>query len=268
MVVTCFQNRHPDLGGNLSWLRKCTSKILNLSPGKKIEHVTAPVLTEASPPSTMLVNVEQNKKVPGMLVNKGARGHGISENEPQPSFGIATNSFDVQELRSDSIIREVDSTCAPSVDDHSYMNSKVQEVPEDSLQSELKSSRRKPGRKGKSGVSRTHSVKAAVEEAKVFLRETSEKTELNANVQPTDIDPIKEESRGDSSRTKNVASRNARKRQHEQTSRITESEQDAGNSEEQSESVTAGGRRKRRQTAVPVVQTSGENRYNLRRHKM
>jgi hypothetical protein len=255
-------------GARMSWLRKCTSKILNLSPGKKIEHVTAPVLTEALPPSTILVNVEQYKKVPSMLVNKGAKGHGILENEPQSSFGMATETFDVHQLQSDSIIREVDNTCAPSIDDHSYMDSKVQEVPEDSLQSELKSGRRKPGRKGKSGVYRTRSVKAVVEEAKVFLRETPGKTELNANVQPQDIDPVNEESRGDSSHTQNVASRNARKRQHEQTSRITESEQGAGNSEEHSESVTTGGRRKRRQTAVPVVQTSGEKRYNLRRHKM
>ncbi|KAE8100790.1 hypothetical protein FH972_018650 [Carpinus fangiana] len=255
-----------DAGGSLSWLRKCTSKILNLSPAKKMEHVTAPVLTEALPPSTMLVNVEQHKKVPSMPVNKGARGHGISENEPQPSFRMATDTYDVQQLQSDSIIREVDNTCAQSIDDHSYMDSKAQEVPEDSLQSELKSGRHKPGRKGKSGVYRSRSVKAVVEEAKAFLGETPEKTEVNANVQPRDIDPINEESRGDSSRTHNVTNRYARKRQHE-TSRITESEQDAG-SEEHSESVTAGGRRKRRQKAVPIVQTSGEKRYNLRRHKI
>lgn len=241
---------YSDSGGHMTWLRKCTSKIFNLSPGKKIENVSAPILTESSPSSAM-------------LVNKGASGHGISEDEPQ-SFGMTNDTYDVQrQLQSESIIREVDNACAPSVDDHSYMDSKVQEVPEDSLQSELKSGRRKPARQRKSGVYRTRSVKDVVQDAKVFL----ERSELNANAQTEAVDHINEESKGDSSRAEKSAGNNARKRQHAQTSRITESEQDDGNSEEHSESVTAGGRRKRRQTATSVMQTPGEKRYNLRRHK-
>ncbi|KAF3959202.1 hypothetical protein CMV_015969 [Castanea mollissima] len=241
---------YSDSGGHMTWLRKCTSKIFNLSPGKKIENVSAPVLTESSPSSAM-------------LVNKGASGHGISEDEPR-SYGMTNDTYDVQQqLQSESIIREVDNACTPSVDDHSYMDSKLQEVPEDSLQSELKSGRRKPARQRKSGVHRTRSVKAVVEDAKVFL----ERSEVNANAQTEAIDHINEESKGDSSRAEKSAGNNARKRQHAQTSRITESEQDDGNSEEHSESVTAGGRRKRRQTATSVMQTPGEKRYNLRRHK-
>ena len=258
---------YSDSGGLLSKVRKCTSKIFNLSPGKKIENVSAPVLTESSPPSAMLVNVEQHKMGSSILVNKGAIGCGISEDEPQRSFGMANDAYDAQQLQSESIVREVDNSYALSVDGYSYMDSKVQEVPEDSFQSELKSARRKPARQRKSGVRRTRSVKAAVEDAKVFLGETPEKAEVNASAQPEDIDNINEESKGDSSRAEKAAGNNARKRQRAQTSRITESEQDAGNSEEHSESVTAGGRRKRRQTAAPLVQTPGEKRYNLRRHK-
>ncbi|XP_040995639.1 nuclear matrix constituent protein 1-like isoform X1 [Juglans microcarpa x Juglans regia] len=244
-------------GGHLSWIRKCTSKIFKISPGKKSEHVAAPVLTESSPSSPILLNVE-NKREPAML-GKGAKGYAISKDEPQPSLGMAANTYDVQRLQSDSIIGEVDNVSAPSADDHSHMDSKVEKVPDDSLQSEPRVVRRKPGGKRKSGVHRTRSVKAVVEDAKVFLKETPEKTRQNH----TD-----EESRGDSSHTETVVSKNARKRQHAQTSRITESEQDVGNSEEHSESVTAGGRRKRRQTAVSIVQTPVEKRYNLRRHKI
>lgn len=260
--------RFSDSGGRLSWLRKCTSKIFNMSPGKKIEHATGPALTDSTPSSPVLVNVEQHKKGPSMLIRKGIRGHAISIDEPQPSFRMANDTFDIQQPQSDSILREVDNTCAPSVDDQSYMDSKFEEVPEDSLQSQPKGSRRKPGRRRKSGVHRTRSVKAVVEDAKAFLGEASGKTELDADVQTEDIDHIYEESRDDSTHADSVVSKTARKRQRAQSSRITLSEQDAGNSEDHSESVTADGRRKRHQTAVPVLQTPGEKRYNLRRHKM
>ena len=107
------------------------------------------------------------------------------------------------------------------------------------------------------------SVKAVVEDAKVFL----ERSEVNANAQTEAIDHINEERKGDSSRAKKSAGNNGKNRQHVQTSRTTECEQDTGNSEEHSESVTASERRKMRQIATLVLQTPGEKRYNLKRHK-
>ena len=57
------------------------------------------------------------------------------------------------------------------------------------------------------------------------------------------------------------------KRQREQGSRITESEQADGDSDEGVDSVTTGGRKKKRQTAVPVSLAPAQSRYHLRRHR-
>lgn len=240
-----------DSGGRMSWLRKCTSKIFSISPIKKREHISASVLEDEQPQSAVPTIMREKAEGPDVLVSKEAIGCSIPEDEPQSSFRLAN----------DSTNREVDNGYTPSVDGHSYMDSKVQDVPEDSQQSELRSGKRKPGRKRKSVVNRTRSVKAVVEDAKLFLGESPEGAELNASFQSH------EDSQGIFSHTQE-ASNTAKKRRRPQTSKTTQSEQDGAYSEGRSDSVTAGGgRRKRHQTVALVSQTPGERRYNLRRHK-
>ncbi|KAF2321451.1 hypothetical protein GH714_041045 [Hevea brasiliensis] len=197
VTVVMNVNRSPsehDLGYSnsqerMSWFRKCTSKIFSISPTKKKEHVSVPILAEEKTDGF------------GMLASKAAR--------------------------------------------------------EDAEQSELKSSRSKPGRRRKGGISRTRSVKAVVEDAKLFLEKSSEGPEHYAkNVQSNDIYQNIDES------IEKPASNIARKRERAPT----ETEQDAGDSEGCSESVTTGGRRKRRQMVASAI-TPGQKRYNLRRHR-
>ncbi|KAJ0095114.1 hypothetical protein Patl1_16527 [Pistacia atlantica] len=250
---------YADAGGRMSWLRKCTSRIFSISPTKKSARGPTSVLGEEQLQLPVPADKQEKTEGSGVLVSKEGRSCKIPEDEFQPSLRMANDSFDFQQLQSDNTIREVDDGYAPSVDDHSYMDSKVQDIPEDSQQSELRSARRKPGRKPKSGLNRTRSVKAVVDDAKKFLGESPEGAKLNASMQ------AHEDNHGISSHA--ASGGTARKRRRSQTSKITESEQDGADSEGPSDSVTAGGRRKRRQTVVQALPAPGEKRYNLRRHK-
>lgn len=246
---------------SVSLLHKCMSKIFNLSPSNKRDVISASGMASSSP-LDMKFNAEKAKG-PASLVNKeGARD--ILE-EPQPSDGIGHLSSDIQHLQSANIVRVVDGRHDPSVDDYSYIDSLVEGGVEDSQQSVPKTGRGRPGRKRKTGIHRTRTVKAVVEEAKEFLGKASEELE-NASLQSLNINRAKDDSLEESTHTEKAVGNTKRKRQRAQTSRITGSEQDA-DSEGQSDSVTAGGRRKKRQTVPPPVRVTGEKRYNLRPHK-
>ncbi|KAM1378712.1 hypothetical protein ACFX2I_020699 [Malus domestica] len=257
---------YTESGWGTSLLRKCKSIVSKVSPIKKLEHITDAGSSELPPVSTIQVNTEEKRNESNMLINEGARGHIGHEDEAGASFRMPNDSS-AQPLPSDNTTKEVDDGCAPSIDDHSFIDSKVKDVPDDSEQSELKSGRQKPARGRKSRLSRTRTVKATVEEAKKFLGDTPEEPS-NASMLPNDSSYNHEESRGDSSFSEKANSSIGRKRMHAQTSRITESEQDNCDSEGCSGSVaTAGGRRKRRQPIASSVQTPGEQRYNLRHRK-
>ncbi|OMP04356.1 putative nuclear matrix constituent protein 1-like protein-like protein [Corchorus olitorius] len=238
-------SQYPESAGRMSWLRKCTSKILSISPTKRNES-----------------KAEES----GVLTAKESGGN-IHVEVEAPSLKIQSDSINNQLLQSDNI-REVDNSSGPSLSiDHSYIDSKVQELPEDSQQSDQKSGHRKRGRKPKSGPHRTRSVKAVVEDAKLFLGGSPEEPEPSESVQPHDISHVHEEFAGTSTQSEKGLHNNGRKRQRPQNSKVTDSEMDAADSEVHCDSIPAGGRRKRRQTVALGLQTPGEKRYNLRRPK-
>ncbi|KAI3840726.1 hypothetical protein MKX03_010970 [Papaver bracteatum] len=188
-------------GGRMSWLRKCTEKIMNLSPLKgPTKEEDSQAIAGESPLPTLQDGID------------AVEGLDNRSSLPEPSTSI-------RELRYQPTVSD---------NEHSNIENKEQDIPEDSEQSELTIGRGK-GRK-KPGVRRTRSVKEVVEDARVFLDTASV----------------------------------GQKRNHAQT---TTSEQEAGDDDTRSESVTTGGRRKRRQTVAPELQTPGGRRYNLRPSK-
>lgn len=251
-------------GSRMSWLRKCTSKIFTFSAGRKMEDV-------------LQGQADQSPLFGGKVSERFDE----AEDEPEPSRGIDSGSVDIQRVQSDNSIREMEGEPTMSIDARSDVakaqivsevlsaspeNAELQPaqgVSEDSQPPTLKYSKRKPGKRG--SLRTTRSVKQVVQDAKAFLGETFERNqdaELNGKAEDTArANESKEDSFFADGRAKNVG----RKRQYTHTSRTTTSEQDADDSEGRSDSVTTGGRRKRRQTIAPGVQTPGGRRYNLRR---
>ncbi|KAI8032377.1 Protein CROWDED NUCLEI 1 [Camellia lanceoleosa] len=239
-----IQSALPASGGNISWLWKCTSKLFNLSPVEKNEIDGPQNLTE-NPMFGQHISVEE----PQIRL--------LSTEDGPESFGVATDSFDAQRIQSYNSIGEVSFGQDQSVDDQSDVNSRIQEIPEDLQNSDLKGVHQKPGRRDKR-VNRTCSVKVVVSEAKSILGDAFEH---KGNSQ--DSAKMNEEGHGESSIMDRRKPRNARKRAH--SSLNTVSEQDGDHSEGRSDSVSAS--RKRRQKAAQAVQIPSEVQHNLRRRK-
>ncbi|CAA3002439.1 Hypothetical predicted protein [Olea europaea subsp. europaea] len=203
-------------GGRISWLlQKCTPRIFNSSPDKKLQHMAPQNLEQAL--DDTLVNAAEKTDGPSMRIDTEARG--IPEEYKEK-----------------------------------------QEVPEDSQRSQLRSHHRKPAQQTR-GIHRTRSLKAVVEDPAVILRKKSGELEVKGEETNDSSSYINEESHAEKAT-------GTRKRTRAQSSKMTESELEADHSEVRSESVIAGGIKKRRQTGAPAVQNVGEKRYNLRqRHR-
>ncbi|KAI9084944.1 hypothetical protein K1719_033117 [Acacia pycnantha] len=239
---------------SVSWLRQCASKILSLSPSSKRDDIRASGIDDSSPLSDPKVNTEKAEGSASFLNIEGTR-----------DILGAHHSSDIQRLQSADYIRDVDDRHDPSLDHYSYVDSLREEGPEDSQQSVPKRGKGRPRGKSKAGINRTRSVKAVVEEAKEFLGKASEELD-NANMESLNTDHAKGDSVEESTQTEKAVAKTKRKRQYGQTSRTTQSEQDAY-SEGQSDTVPAGGRRKKRQMVPPPQEVTGGRRYNLRHHK-
>lgn len=248
-------SRSPASGG-MSWLRKCTSKIFKLSPGKKFDSAAAADHAENTPLSGKLNMEEPSQRVRG------------TEIEAELSFTVASDSFDTQRIQFNNSTREVDTGQDPSADDQSNINSKGIEAPEDSQPSDLKGHSHKPRKRGRPRVSRTRSVKAVVKDAKAILGEALESNDNEyPNGNAEDSANTNTENRNEPNLVDTRTPRNARKRTRTQTSQVTVNENDVDESEGHSDSVAGGQRKKRRDKASLTVQAPGEKRYNLRRPK-
>ncbi|KAF8112859.1 hypothetical protein N665_0060s0040 [Sinapis alba] len=220
----------PVPSGSVSWLRKCTSKILKLSPIKMAETSASLSLADQEPESTEQANVNSG---PSTMLH----------------------------VQSESDTREVEVANANSDGDQSDINRKAQEVAADSL-SNPNADGQSRMRGGKARVRRTRSVKDVVEDAKAIYGESIEFNEDNAKEN--------DESTGEPARSDKEASKNVRKRGRMGSLRTCTTEQDGNESDGKSDSVTGGERQrgKRRQKVASEQQEEvvGQ-RYNLRRSR-
>ncbi|RWR93994.1 protein CROWDED NUCLEI 1 [Cinnamomum micranthum f. kanehirae] len=247
----------------MSWLQKCKSRLFIFSAGKKDDNGT-----QGGADGSPLVNRELSERF------------NAAEDEPAPSCGVVSDSVDVQRTQSHASNGEMEGE--PITDAQSDMakgqgDSEALSIsPENAGDSQpvaqgvsvdsqppLKRGKREPGKRGR--LRGTRSLKQVVEDAKAFLGESfgmDEDEHLNGKSE----DPGQANERKDDYLYADGRSRNVgRKRQYSHNSRTTTSEQDVDDSEGRSASVTTGGRRKRRQTVAPGMQTPGGKRYNFRR---
>ncbi|KZV45597.1 nuclear matrix constituent protein 1-like protein [Dorcoceras hygrometricum] len=217
----------PAAGGSatMSWLRKCTSKIFKLSPGKKLELDYDPNAYGKK------IDVPSPETLPS------------NESGPKPSQQDLSDSFDVQIIESDSGIREVEAVQTPSVDQDSGLKA-----------------RRRRGKGGKPRASRTRAAKALIAGAKAALGQSIEEKDININGDTENSAFTIEESQAESGLVEIPGNR--RKRNHLHLSHATVSD---SHSEGHSDGVEDGNRRRRRQKVVAAEQRFVEKRYNLRR---
>ncbi|GAB2299908.1 hypothetical protein Dimus_033957 [Dionaea muscipula] len=224
----------PKSGGKLSWLRKCASSLF--SPGNKRE--ISPLQNLAG--GSSLLNQQAN-------VEPASDGFNVAEDFNESSFGVVNDSVDIERMQSDDNVTTIRGgatvSAEPGVRD---------EKQEEASASELSGLNRGriPGKKGRPRVSRSRSVKAVVRDAEAILGHT---VELSDGEHPNGHPEESGSSFADMGNR-----RGGRKRNRAHTSQISASVHDGDDSE--GDSVTARGRRKRRQK----LQAPAGNRYNLR----
>ncbi|KAJ6793438.1 protein CROWDED NUCLEI 1-like isoform X1 [Iris pallida] len=268
-------------GGRMSWLQKC-SRLFKISPGKNVEHSTErdemPIRFVEQ--LDMAVSDDENdygaadNSFSTQRVQSDGGGREVDESErlnnagdePQPSLGAADNSIDIGRAHSDYDFKETEGwTTIPSVDEPNEMEGSSH--PEKDSQPQPPTQRRRqPSRRGKGKITRTHSVKAVVEDAKAILGEASElDLDREANGKFKYSQNVDEQSQGPLVQADSVAGNTRQKRHRLPTSGMT-NELEAEDSEGRSESLSLGGRRKKRNIA-PATRVPREKRYNLRGSK-
>uniref|UniRef100_A0A803L7A5 Nuclear matrix constituent protein 1-like protein n=1 Tax=Chenopodium quinoa TaxID=63459 RepID=A0A803L7A5_CHEQI len=246
----------PLIGGQMSVLQKCASIFYNLSPKKGIQHSDNHVIEETSQSAThMQANEHVREQISTDEVNVRAGTSPIEELGPAVAKVYDAMNMSQSDVRDDNVEN------SQTVDEFDN-GSEVQDISKPEKSGLKNGQRKKPGRKRGPGVRRTHSVKEVVEDAKAILKDSSvgkmdvkQNDSVAANV-----------NEGKILHADMTHSTSAHKRSRSQASKVTESEQDVEHSEGNTDSVTTGGRRKRRQTVDSALPTPGQRRYNLRRH--
>ncbi|CAN1241273.1 Protein CROWDED NUCLEI 1 [Linum perenne] len=216
----------------VSWLQKCTTRLFNLSPHKRVEFVED--LNEGAP--------DTDKEEPSNKVD-------VHEDEQELSLAYRND------LRYDQMVHSCAGVAAAadnlSLNDPSNINSGTLDMEEVSQPSDLKHG---PGHyKRRAKVIRTHSVKSVIADAKVILGEPLEP------IVTEDSSHLISESHEESSLADDRTQRIGRKRNRRLASQTT------AESEGHSDSITASKYKKSR--AGTAVQAPAETRYNLRRSK-
>ncbi|TYG45576.1 hypothetical protein ES288_D11G185900v1 [Gossypium darwinii] len=248
MMSASVASGSPISAGTMSWLRKCTSKIFKFSPAKNIEPHALKKLNVGPSLSSQQVNM---------------KGMSTTENEPELTSVAATESLEIHRFQSDTSTRDVEAGQDFSVDNQNNMDCKELEALEDSQNCDLNHGKQ-VHRRSRPRAKVRRSAKAVVNDAEAILGKALEPNELehpNGSVDSVHANAL---SRGESGLADGGTSRNERKRNHAQTSQISDSKQDV--SEGHSDSIAAGQRRKRHQKVVSAIST-GQKRYNLRRPK-
>ncbi|KAB2057470.1 hypothetical protein ES319_A11G171300v1 [Gossypium barbadense] len=248
MMSASVASGSPISAGTMSWLRKCTSKIFKLSPGKNIEPHALTKLNVGPSLSSQQVNM---------------KGMSTTEHEPELTSIAANESLEIHRFQSDTSTRDVEAGQDLSVDNQNNMDCKELEVLEDSQNCDLNHGKH-VHRRSRPRAKVRRSAKAVVNDAEAIVGKALEPNELEHPNGSADSVHANALSRGESGLADGGTSRNERKRNHAQTSQISDSKQVV--SEGHSDSIAAGQRRKRHQKVVSAMPT-GQKRYNLRRPK-
>ncbi|XP_057524349.1 protein CROWDED NUCLEI 1 [Amaranthus tricolor] len=230
----------------VSWLRKCTEKILKFSPIKIGE------------PSGMEKNVGDASPVDEDAdASPASDSHNVVEEEHDVSLKVASDSFDNQTAVNESVRLEGDQD--PSVG--TWGNTNNANEHETSQKSDFNGQH---GKKPRRKVNRTRSVKAVIKDAKDIV---GDPIDLTVSEQPNgdveDSTHMDDRSREVSGLAGKENLKKGRKRGRPRASQTTASEHDDGLSEVRSDSV-AGGPRTRRRKVAATLQAPAEKRYNLR----
>lgn len=271
---TSMSNGGPVAGSSNSsshmkhWLQRCAD-LFKMSPKKDMLPPTEDH-TEASfderldiaasedarcepAPSASFENQMVNVDTGGVVTGE-VGGVDNAEDDTETSFGVAGSSMEVVRIHSNiSTQRIVEVT-----DDESNEMKGFSMHPENDAQpaSSKQRTRRQPSRKAKSKpIHRTHSVKSVVEEAKAILGQDSElKIAEQHNNDAKVFQTIPDENQ--KVQIKQELTNKGRKRRLREVEHV--------DSEPHHESMSIGGRLKKRQTSSQST-ARGDKRYNLRR---